>query len=128
SRLRGTKMNKTAMILCLVLLSSEASVADTAEDTISSRITALSPGTKVTRINDSAVEGIKEVLVNGKEFMYATEDGRYIFSGKLIEIKDDLFVDLTEQSMQEVRRVAIDHIDISKTITFPADHENHEIF
>ncbi len=45
------------------------------------------PRTEITGIRPAA-EGLVEVELNGREIIYASEDGRLVFTGDVIELRD----------------------------------------
>ncbi len=57
-------------------------------------------------INDTAVAGLKEVIIDGEVF-YVTSDGQHFFLGNLLAIAPQGMTNLTEQTKNGLRRNAI---------------------
>lgn len=74
----------------------------------------------VGEVRPAPLDGIVEVEVGRGEFAYATEDGKYIFWGQLVEVHETGYLNLTEQRIEKHRRVFLDGLDSSTFISFPA--------
>lgn len=85
-------------------------------------------GMKVTEVRAAPVDGIVELDVNGRESVYVTEDGRHIFIGKLLEIKDGEVVNPAEQRFEKVRKEGIKKLDPADMITYTAEEEKAEVY
>jgi thiol:disulfide interchange protein DsbC len=73
------------------------------------------PGTRVEDLRATPVPGIYE-LARGTEIAYVTADGKYAFSGDLIEVAPNH--NLTEVHRRELREKAIDAIPESEMLVF----------
>lgn len=86
------------------------------------------PRTEITDIQ-SAADGLVEVELNGREIIYASEDGRLVFTGDVIELRDSGPVNLKEARYQKVRTAGLAELDQDNLITYPAKgKEKSEIF
>jgi len=86
------------------------------------------PRTEITGIRPAA-EGLVEVELNGREIIYASEDGRLVFTGDVIELRDSGPVNLKEARYQKVRTAGLADLDPDALITYPAKgKEKAEIY
>lgn len=87
------------------------------------------PGAEVTEVAETPLKDVFRVQVNGREWLHVSEDGRYLFSGDIYEIRGpkDL-VNLSEQQLEGPRSEALAKLDMDDLITFPAEEEKAEVF
>lgn len=78
------------------------------------------PQFQVTDIQPAPMDGIALVELNGTDSVYASDDGRYIFTGDLIELGDKGPVNLSQQRMQTVRSKGLAKVDPANLITYKA--------
>ncbi len=70
-----------------------------------------------------------EVELNGREIIYASDDGRLVFTGDVIELRDTGPVNLKEARYQKVRNAGLADLDPDALITYPAKgKEKAEIY
>lgn len=84
----------------------------------------INQGYNVTEISQTDVSGVNEALINGREIVYMTEDGQYIFTGKLIAISSDKITDVTEGRMNTVRQGILSDVNRNTLITFSSNQDN----
>jgi thiol:disulfide interchange protein DsbC len=82
------------------------------------------PDLVVTAVKPSPVEGFLEVAV-GAEFLYVTDDAKYVFRGDLFELAS--FENLTETSRSDARSSYLTSIDDDTTIIFPAKNPKYTV-
>lgn len=115
-------MRRSGQIIALSSMALCASLPVLAQDKfelVEARIRTLAPTARSIAVSETPVEGILQVQING-EIVYATDDGKYLLEGRLIDL--DTRDDLTEQSKSTIRKEILDQVDASKQITFaPAD-------
>lgn len=75
-------------------------------------------------ISPSPVEGIYEVN-RGMSFFYATSDGRYVFSGDLVDVASG--TSITENTRKSLRLQQLAQVDSDSLILFPAEKEKYRI-
>lgn len=98
------------------------------EKTFKSNFQGAFPRTEITDIRPAA-EGLVEVELNGREIIYASEDGRLVFTGDVIELRDSGPVNLKEARYQKVRTAGLADLDHDALITYPAEgKEKAEIY
>lgn len=78
-------------------------------------IAARFPGTEAGDVRPSPVDGLYEVMV-GPVVIYVSSDGRYMFRGKLLDMKTD--TNLTERRESEARSRVLGEIPDSELITY----------
>jgi thiol:disulfide interchange protein DsbC len=83
---------------------------------------------EVTGVSDSPIPGLLEVELNGRDRVYATDDGGYLFTGDLLEITDSGAESLKERAFQKVRSRGIAAIDEQQMISFTAEDEAAEVY
>ena len=121
-------INPTKLLTFIILATSASQSISADKETLEERIKSINPNMEVTNVQPSSVEGISEVEINGKEYVYATEDARHIFTGNLINLGEGGFTNVTEQRLEILRKSQISEIDLSSTITFEAEEEHHELY
>jgi len=93
---------------------------DHIKEELSKKFSSIDPKMVVTDVADTPVPSVVEVEINGREYLYSTEDGNYIFHGKLIRVNNDGFSNMTEERLEQNRESLIGTLDLSKAITFRA--------
>lgn len=87
------------------------------------------PRARITAIKPSPADGLVEVELNGREIVYASDDGKLIFTGDVIQMRDGDVVNLKEERYQKVRRDGLAKVDKASMITYPAEgDEKAEIY
>lgn len=114
------------MIFCIATLfgSAVAVAADGGIDEVYAALSEAMPNLKKENISASPVPGIYEVS-RGMSFFYATADGRYVFSGDLIDVRDGRSV--TENNRKSMRLLELAKTNQDDMIIFPAKHEKYQI-
>lgn len=83
------------------------------------------PGIKIDSVTPlQTIKGLYEVSVDSK-IVYASEDGKYILQGHLIDLVAKK--DLTEEKLSEKRRTAIDALGDDQTIIFKPEHSKYKV-
>lgn len=115
-------MRRSGQIIAISLLAACTSLAVLAQDKfelVEARIRSLAPTARSIAVSETPIAGLLQVQING-EIVYATDDGRYLLEGRVIDL--DTRDDLTEQAKSTIRKEILDQVDTSKQITFaPAD-------
>jgi thiol:disulfide interchange protein DsbC len=119
------KIIVTACLLAPALALSTALLAEPGKHAaIEESLKTVLPDLKVDKISPSPVEGVSEVLM-GPMVFYITNDGKYLFQGKLIDMKTR--TDLSEVRRKEIRIAAINKLGEDQMIVFPAKESRHTI-
>ncbi|HET6565796.1 MAG TPA: DsbC family protein [Xanthomonadales bacterium] len=91
---------------------------------VEERIRELAPSAKSIAVSETRVEGILQVQVEG-DIVYATDDGRYLFQGRVIDMETR--EDLTETAKADMRKVLLDDIDESRQIDFVPEQTTYDL-
>lgn len=83
---------------------------------------------QVTAVREAPVDGMVEVELNGQDRLYATEDGRFLFTGNLLELTGEGVVNITEKQLGGVRAEALSELEPKEMITFPAEEQQAEVY
>lgn len=82
------------------------------------------PNLKKSDIRKSPVQGIYEVN-RGMSYFYVTKDGRYVFSGDLVDVKNGQSI--TELRRKDVRMAQMKQLGDEAMISFPAKKEKYAV-
>ena len=113
-----------ALLLLAVSLSGLSLAESNPREAITKSLKSVFPGTAVSEINPSPMEGVSEVLI-GPRLFYITNDGKYLLQGSLIEIATR--TDIGEERRNGIRLNAINKLSEEKMIVFPAKNSRHTI-
>ncbi|MDD2723514.1 MAG: DsbC family protein [Methylovulum sp.] len=108
-------MKKLLKIAAFSITAVALAAAHADENAIKQSIAKSMPDVKIDSVKPSEVKGIFEVAV-GSTILYATEDGKYLFQGRLIDVESR--TDLTERKLAATRLAALDKIGEDKMIIF----------
>ncbi len=119
-------------IAALTLLSTQV-LADQTNQAIRDRLSKILPDYEINSIYETPIPGVYEVLLDS-ELVYISGDGRYMFQGRLIDLKDRK--DLTESSprLLEARKrqakdrvAALEAMGEDTMVIFSPEHPKHTI-
>ncbi len=113
-------MNRFLAGLALALALAGPAAADT--DAAYKALKSAMPGISKSDISKTPVDGIYEVQ-RGLSFFYVTQDGRYVFSGDMVDVRSG--TSLTENSRKALRLDALNDLGDQSMITFPAKDEKY---
>lgn len=108
-------MKKVIKIAALSLLGLTLPVVHADENAIRQALAKSMPDVKVESVKPSQIKGLYEVAV-GANIFYASEDGKYLIQGRLIDIESR--TDLTEEKLGATRKQAIEKLGQDKMIVF----------
>ncbi len=83
------------------------------------------PNVVIDAVKPSIIKGIYEVNI-GSDLVYVTDDGKYLFQGRLIDIQTR--TDLTEEKLSGVRKVALEKLGENKMIIFKPKIHSHTVY
>ncbi|OAB55435.1 hypothetical protein AY599_02580 [Leptolyngbya valderiana BDU 20041] len=95
-----------------------------AADAIEERLQGLVPDMSQVTIAETPIDGVMQVQI-GSDVIYMSEDGRYLFQGRLVDM--DTQIDLTDQAKSSVRAEALASLDASDFVTFGPEDAEYEI-
>ena len=108
-------MNKITQITGLFLTALFLTVAHADEAAIKKALEKSMPTAKIESIKPSEIKGLYEVVL-GANIYYASEDGKYLLQGRLIDLANRM--DLTEQRMGATRKTALEKMGTDNMIVF----------
>ncbi len=106
-------MQKLLLSATIALLAATNVHAD--EKTIRESLTKSMPTIQIDSVQPSVIKGIFEVMVGGN-MVYATDDGKYLLQGRLIDTQTR--TDLTEEKLGGARKSALEKLGQDKMIVF----------
>ena len=117
-----TRQTLTAIVSSLLLLATvQAALGDADTGSIKQKIAERLPGVTVDHIVPSPVKGIYEVGIDGSDVVYISADGRYFFSGPLVDMITR--ENLTERVRAEQRVKILKEVPEKSMIIFEPNAE-----
>lgn len=109
------------LIVTLVLISGafQASAEDRSA-AIREQLAAKLPGLKIVSVQASSAPGLYEIQARNGDTVYATEDGRFLLTGDLLQLNDSGLTNVTEARRAEQRVQALTDFGDKSAIIFPA--------
>lgn len=87
-------------------------------------IARVAPGAAIDAVASSVVPGFHEVVI-GREVVYVSADGHYVFAGPLLDTEQGR--DLTEIRKAAIRKTLLDAFPDEARVTFPAEAEKYRV-
>lgn len=102
------KMLASFLITTALTMTSFAFAAETPVDTgqanvLRTAIQKARPGITIGEIRASAITGLFEVELGGKDTVYMSADGKYIVSGTMYRVEQNRFVNIADERMKPIR-------------------------
>ena len=82
---------------------------------------------QITDVAPSPMSGVVEVVVNGAERFFASEDGRYLLAGDMYAMEAQGPVSVIDQRLEGVRKALFSELDDKDMVTFKASRERAEL-
>ena len=79
---------------------------------------AVGPGFAVQSVRPAPIAGLLEVEVDGGEYLYVSEDCRYLLAGNLYELREDGVVGITERRRNVRRRALLADVPTSQMLVY----------
>jgi thiol:disulfide interchange protein DsbC len=95
------------------------------ETTLRSVLKTAVPDMEVTRIRESRIPGVFEVMY-GTEVLYVSADGRYLIQGDLLDLSERR--NLSESTRAEARLKLLGQIPVEETIEFAPPGAEHTVY
>lgn len=115
---------KTWIAPLALLLAAGVAQADEAVDKVYTSLKAAMPSLQKSDISNSPVPGVYEVN-RGLSYFYVTADGRYVFSGDLVDLQSG--ESITENNRKGHRLQVMNDLPAKEMIVFPAKNEKYVI-
>jgi thiol:disulfide interchange protein DsbC len=118
--------------ILLALILSVSACADARDEdfrkTLEKRLNQSFDDIEVTAVEQSPLDGILEVELNGRDRVHVTEDGQHMFTGKLFALSADGAEDVSRRRFREARREGLGKMDLERAISFAAEDEQSEVY
>ncbi|MEW4982260.1 MAG: DsbC family protein [Cycloclasticus sp.] len=115
-------MNKFLLAWLLVIGFSTATFAD--ESSVAKGLSKVIPSVTKDSVSKTPIKGLYQVLV-GARVIYASEDGRYIIQGEMVDLLNR--ENMTDNALKMARKAELAKIDEKTMVIFPAKNEKHKI-
>jgi thiol:disulfide interchange protein DsbC len=123
-KIKGFSLACAGLALLLpALWTPAASAAD--EAALRAKLRAAIPDMEVTRIRESKIPGVFEVMF-GTEVLYVSGDGRYLIQGDLLDLSERR--NLSEETRSVARVTLLDKIPPEETIEFAPPRVEHTVY
>lgn len=100
--------------LFVASVSSAGIAAQPGAETVRAALVKLAPQAAIQSVSQSEVDGIFEVVVAGKEIVYVTKDGQYMFTGDMVELGAKRNV--TQERRDEMSKIDFGQLPLDKAI------------
>jgi len=119
-------MKKIAQIIALftTLVFTSSAMADKGTDQLKEVL--LKRGMQADEITATQISGLYAVR-DGSKILYLSADGRYLLHGELYDLSTGEPENLTEKSLQGLRKQLINSVPANEFITFKAKNEKYQI-
>ncbi|HET7359363.1 MAG TPA: DsbC family protein [Rhodanobacteraceae bacterium] len=111
-------------VVASLALAGAASATDSAPPAVRAAVLKLAPHADVSEIAKAPLPGFYQVLVGGR-LVYVSADGTYVMDGHLFDAPAQR--DLTEDSMDAIRRQALAAVPASHRIVFAPPHPKYTV-
>ena len=120
---------RVAMLLSLSFFSFSA-WSQVEEDVLLEPIRKVFPDFEVGDIELTPIPGIYKVhwLTEPTGYIYMSEDGKYFFDGKFLEVAEDRIVDLGEKAMEKERLKYMESLATEELIVFGAEEPKATVY
>ncbi|MGH1371074.1 MAG: DsbC family protein [Cellvibrionaceae bacterium] len=119
-----TVMVALAMLTSVVTVSAAEPADQAVADRIIAQLRLARPGMPVAKVQRTPLDGIYKVTVSGASVVYASADGNFLFTGKMLGVGPGEFVDVHEVDMIPLRRERMAQVALSDMVVFPAKGES----
>ncbi len=104
-----------------------AAKSDPVRDAIQAGLHRVNPALILSAVMPSPVDGVFLVKLVTGELLYATADGKHVFTGDVLAIKDGQFVNLTDKVRGEDALKSLQAQDVKDMIVYPAQGETKKV-
>jgi len=118
-------MKITTQITGLLLLALFLPFANADEAAIKQSLGKSMPTAKIESVKPSEIKGLYEVVL-GSSIYYASEDGKYLLQGRLIDVANR--TDLTEQRLGATRKAALEKLGTDNMIVFKPKIGKYKVY
>ncbi|NWO05416.1 MAG: thioredoxin fold domain-containing protein [Alteromonadaceae bacterium] len=120
-------LKSLATLSGLLVATALPALAGDREDAIKQAFSNAVPGLEVSSVTESRAPGLYRVQAANGQAVYATEDGRFLLTGDLLEVTDQGLTNVSEQARAEQRVAAMEAFGDEGVITYPASGEEKAV-
>lgn len=97
---------------------------------IKAKLNETAPSMVINEVRESVIDGVYEVELDGAQILLISEDGKYVITGDLYEIRNRQFVNLSDERLNGTRKEALSHLDKSDMVVFspPEDQVKANVY
>lgn len=117
-------MRSIQLALSAVLLALTGQVVAGDYEKIQQRLETLVPDVSGLAVSETPMPGLYQVRI-GSDIIYMSEDGRYLFQGRVIDLETQR--DLTEAAISGLRKERLQALDPAEFVTFGADDAEFDV-
>ena len=117
-------MKQLFSLLILFLLGFIPATSSADEAAVRKTINVIMPSNPPDSVKPSEIPGLYEVM-SGPNIVYVSEDGKYLVSGKIIDI--EARKDITDAKLAKARVVALDKVGLDKMIIFKPKESKYTV-
>lgn len=117
-------MSRFLLLTLLAAFAVSAFAQDDANKIAIETLHKIAPNAKVQSVGQAPMAGFYSVVADGHA-IYISADGKYLIEGHVVDV--DAKRDIMEDSLQGVRKAAIQDIPASKRLTFAPPHPKHHV-
>jgi thiol:disulfide interchange protein DsbC len=117
-------MFRFLLLSFLAAFAVSASAEDDAYQIVSDALHKIAPNAKVQSVGQAPMAGFYAVVADGHP-VYISADGKYLIEGHVVDVTAKR--DVMEDSLQNVRKAAIDGIPANQRLTFAPPHPKHHV-
>lgn len=110
-------------LMSAVFVSAGTPVAKDVADEIIAKLRLARPDIPVASVEHSPVEGVYKLDMGRAGIIYASANGDFIFTGKMLGVEPGQLVDVQEVSMRPSRQQKLAQVALSDMVIFPAEGE-----
>lgn len=114
----------TLLVAAAMLPVTQSAWAKDKFELVEERIRTLAPSAQSIAVSETPMEGILQVQVGG-EIVYATDDGKYLLQGRVIDLETR--EDLTETAKSTIRKNILEGLDTESQITFATEKPVYDL-
>ncbi|WP_409524763.1 thioredoxin fold domain-containing protein [Nitrincola sp. MINF-07-Sa-05] len=118
------KLMLAAVLLVSLMGNAAMAVTDEVRDLLLQQLQKVDSRLLVKSIEDSALPGLYEVVLEGGDFLYMDQEGKHFVVGHLYEIDPEMgLVNLTEKAQDSMRVEVMAQVPVAEQIIYPAEGE-----
>lgn len=118
--LRSPKPLIALLVALACIFYGTSAAADPTADAIRDKVSKAVPQLDITEVRKSEIPGLYEISSSNNGDILATEDGRYLLTGDVLEVTPEGIANLSDQKRLGQRTETLEEFGMDGIITFPA--------